>query len=264
MCELLKERYEEAWGEQHEQEDRDASPAEEAGDADWAHSESTDQQGNAEERRMAALIVTGEPYTERKSTFQVNSLQILHQILHRIGSRSQLCVFAAVACRSIFVLFCGPNHTCNSLPCNIAYVLFWELLVTLFLSGVYVFSLRPFSFVHSLPGPPVAVSSAQEYMNLSVQIISFLLSLQAHVAPVASKADVAAVISVLMRNNKVARASHNMSAFRIRIPEKGTFLQDCDDDGEAAAGSRLLHLLQVRSRAAEICTDGFHLHFLYL
>ena len=36
-----------------------------------------------------------------------------------------------------------------------------------------------------------------------------------------------------------------MWAFRIRIPAKDTFLQDYDDDGEAAAGSRLLHLLQV-------------------
>ena len=53
------------------------------------------------------------------------------------------------------------------------------------------------------------------------------------------------MISVLMRNSKVARASHNMWAFRIRIPAKDTFLQDYDDDGEAAAGSRLLHLLQV-------------------
>jgi putative IMPACT (imprinted ancient) family translation regulator len=62
---------------------------------------------------------------------------------------------------------------------------------------------------------------------------------------VASKADVEVMLSVLLRNGKVARATHNMSAYRIRVPEKGTFLQDCDDDGEDAAGSRLLHLLQV-------------------
>lgn len=28
------------------------------------------------------------------------------------------------------------------------------------------------------------------------------------------------------------------------MPEKATFAQDCDDDGEDAAGGRLLHLLQ--------------------
>lgn len=64
-------------------------------------------------------------------------------------------------------------------------------------------------------------------------------------AAVASKADVECMLAGLLRNGKVARASHNMWAFRIRVPDKGTFLQDCDDDGEAAAGSRLLHLLQV-------------------
>lgn len=35
------------------------------------------------------------------------------------------------------------------------------------------------------------------------------------------------------------------AARRIHVPDKNTFLQDYDDDGEAAAGGRLLHLLQV-------------------
>lgn len=77
--------------------------------------------------------------------------------------------------------------------------------------------------------------------------------MQAHVAPVASKDDVRAMVAVLLLNGKIARATHNMWAFRIRIPDKGAFLQDCDDDGEAAAGSRLLHLLQVRSPSRRAC-----------
>lgn len=32
---------------------------------------------------------------------------------------------------------------------------------------------------------------------------------------------------------------------RIYCEEKQSFLQDCEDDGETAAGGRLLHLLQV-------------------
>ena len=33
--------------------------------------------------------------------------------------------------------------------------------------------------------------------------------------------------------------------FRIYCEDKQTFLQDCDDDGETAAGGRLLHLMEV-------------------
>lgn len=68
---------------------------------------------------------------------------------------------------------------------------------------------------------------------------------QAHVAPVSSVDEVRAMVAALLQDNKIRRASHNMMAYRIRVPSKGTFLQDSDDDGEAAAGGRLLHLLQV-------------------
>ena len=124
--------------------------------------------------------------------------------------------------------------------------------------------------------------------------------------------DIEAVMSVLLQNGKVQRATHNIMAFRIYLPDKGTYLQvsgtysilrqssrdqfcDCiisllpllvseittgadkanaclyytenhdndakllasgtcsdtipfqdfDDDGESAAGARLLHLLQI-------------------
>lgn len=33
--------------------------------------------------------------------------------------------------------------------------------------------------------------------------------------------------------------------YRIYCEDKQTFLQDCEDDGETAAGGRLLHLMQV-------------------
>ena len=69
--------------------------------------------------------------------------------------------------------------------------------------------------------------------------------LQAHVAAVSSTEDVAAMMAALLRNNKVARATHNMLAYRFTTPA-GSLVQDFDDDGEAAAGGRLLHLLQER------------------
>lgn len=47
------------------------------------------------------------------------------------------------------------------------------------------------------------------------------------------------VLQTLKRERKILDATHNIFAWRF-----GT-QQDCDDDGEKAAGSRLLHLLEV-------------------
>lgn len=54
------------------------------------------------------------------------------------------------------------------------------------------------------------------------------------------------MMAALLRNNKIMRATHNMLAYRIAVLGKRGMLQDYDDDGETAAGSRMLHLLQVR------------------
>lgn len=58
---------------------------------------------------------------------------------------------------------------------------------------------------------------------------------------------------LLATEKKVAAATHNISAWRIREKrkiggknhEEEMIVQDCDDDGETAAGSRLLHLMQL-------------------
>lgn len=68
---------------------------------------------------------------------------------------------------------------------------------------------------------------------------------QAHLAPVKNANDVEAVMDALLRNRKIAAATHNIMAYRISMPIKNTVLQDHDDDGETAAGGRLLHLLQI-------------------
>ncbi|PWW71823.1 UPF0029-domain-containing protein [Tuber magnatum] len=49
----------------------------------------------------------------------------------------------------------------------------------------------------------------------------------------------------LLTDKKIAKATHNISAYRIKDPDKNVTFQDNDDDGEAAAGGRLAHLLQV-------------------
>jgi hypothetical protein len=52
------------------------------------------------------------------------------------------------------------------------------------------------------------------------------------------------VAHFLATDKKAARATHNMTAWRIRGPNDTSY-QDCDDDGETAAGSRMLHLMQL-------------------
>jgi hypothetical protein len=77
----------------------------------------------------------------------------------------------------------------------------------------------------------------------------------ARVAKVESKEDVERYFEhLLATEKKVASATHNISAWRIRKRGSGlsdvttgadTVIQDFDDDGETAAGGRLLHLMQL-------------------
>jgi len=67
---------------------------------------------------------------------------------------------------------------------------------------------------------------------------------QAHVARVDSEEEVQAFMANLMQDAKIRRAAHNMLAYRFTTAS-GTLHADCDDDGESAAGTRLLHLLTV-------------------
>jgi len=67
----------------------------------------------------------------------------------------------------------------------------------------------------------------------------------ARAAPVMSLAQAEQYIyHLLSTDKKVAKATHNITAWRIK-GEGNTTFQDCDDDGETAAGGRLLHLMQV-------------------
>ncbi|XP_076338232.1 protein IMPACT-like isoform X2 [Tachypleus tridentatus] len=68
---------------------------------------------------------------------------------------------------------------------------------------------------------------------------------QAHLAPVVCVEQVQQIKTILMENRKIASATHNILAYRIYIEDKKSFHQDCDDDGETHAGSRLLHLLEI-------------------
>ncbi|KAI9731922.1 MAG: eIF2 kinase Gcn2p negative regulator [Cirrosporium novae-zelandiae] len=67
----------------------------------------------------------------------------------------------------------------------------------------------------------------------------------AHCAPVTSVTQAKQYLDHLISTNKkIANATHNITSWRIQ-EESGAVIQDCDDDGESAAGGRLLHLLQL-------------------
>ncbi|KUI64456.1 hypothetical protein VM1G_07262 [Cytospora mali] len=67
----------------------------------------------------------------------------------------------------------------------------------------------------------------------------------ARCAAVTSPDEAAGYVQHLLATDKRVRtATHNITAWRIRGPNGASF-QDCDDDGETAAGGRLLHLMQL-------------------
>ena len=100
--------------------------------------------------------------------------------------------------------------------------------------------------------------SVGEYNNASEEVVpSWTLSTAvtdkksvfvARASTVKSTAQVQSAVEHLLATDKRAsKATHNISAYRIRTVVNGhqVVYQDCDDDGEDAAGGRLLKLLQM-------------------
>ncbi|KAF6029657.1 IMPACT [Bugula neritina] len=61
---------------------------------------------------------------------------------------------------------------------------------------------------------------------------------------VTTTSQVSLVMRTLLSNKKISAATHNIQAYRIRLGND-SICEDCDDDGEAQAGSRVLHLLNI-------------------
>jgi hypothetical protein len=80
---------------------------------------------------------------------------------------------------------------------------------------------------------------------LSEVVVENRSTFVARVAAVSSPQEARSHVAHLLGSDKKVRvATHNITAWRIR-GARGTQFQDCDDDGETAAGGRLLHLMQV-------------------
>lgn len=57
--------------------------------------------------------------------------------------------------------------------------------------------------------------------------------------------DVNRKFNKLLGDRKIQKANHLMRAYRIKKENSDVIFEDCEDDGEAASGSRLLHLLNL-------------------
>lgn len=67
-----------------------------------------------------------------------------------------------------------------------------------------------------------------------------------HGAVVSTLDEVKQVLDLIRSDRKCSQATHNVYAYRIRCAQDGRLCSDYGDDGESQAGSRLLHLLDVR------------------
>lgn len=81
--------------------------------------------------------------------------------------------------------------------------------------------------------------------TLSDVVIELKSVFVARCAPVSSPDQANEYLHHLLDSDKKVRsATHNITAWRI-TGKKGVVFQDCDDDGETAAGGRVLHLMQL-------------------
>jgi putative IMPACT (imprinted ancient) family translation regulator len=88
----------------------------------------------------------------------------------------------------------------------------------------------------------------------------------AHGAYISDPKDPKVLWNYMLNHRRIARATHNITAYRLVTEKDGreVIYQDCDDDGEDAAGKRLLHLLQLANvRNVWVCVSrwfgGIHL-----
>lgn len=81
--------------------------------------------------------------------------------------------------------------------------------------------------------------------TLSEVVVEMKSVFVARCAPVTSPDQANGYLQHLLDSDKKVRsATHNITAWRIR-GENGVTYQDCDNDGETAAGGRVLHLMQL-------------------
>ncbi|QRG37579.1 hypothetical protein FDK38_001956 [Candidozyma auris] len=103
----------------------------------------------------------------------------------------------------------------------------------------------------SVQSPPAAIPNSNqptidvfEGWTISDPIVDRGSTFIAYAREVHSVEEAKHYLALLLTDRKIAKAAHNMNTWRIK-GENGVTYQDCDDDGETAAGSRMLHLLTI-------------------
>ncbi|SCU89158.1 LADA_0E13982g1_1 [Lachancea dasiensis] len=98
------------------------------------------------------------------------------------------------------------------------------------------------SQVDSDPPQDVALAEINVVWFQSDPVVDRGSTFIAFAAHISEEADAQLILDQLRMDPKINKCQHVMTAWRIRGPGNISF-QDCDDDGETAAGGRLLHLL---------------------
>ncbi|KAF3348326.1 hypothetical protein VdG2_03208 [Verticillium dahliae VDG2] len=102
----------------------------------------------------------------------------------------------------------------------------------------------PPSYPSSEPPSVLATHSAGAHAKPGAAAHALTL-FRAALAETYTPGEANAYVAHLLATDKKARAAtHNITAWRVRGP-RGASFQDCDDDGESAAGGRVLKLLQM-------------------
>ncbi|KAJ3196596.1 hypothetical protein HK101_008388 [Irineochytrium annulatum] len=91
----------------------------------------------------------------------------------------------------------------------------------------------------------VPAAASFDVHTASTTIVDRKSVFQGICARCASAADVATILQSLKGNPKIARATHVISAYRIRTAT-GVLEHDCDDDGEDKAGARFVRFSLLR------------------
>jgi len=68
---------------------------------------------------------------------------------------------------------------------------------------------------------------------------------QAHLAHISSEEEAQLVLAHLLEDRKIARATHNIMAYRVYDDEKEIQYKDNDDDGETAAASKMAEMMHL-------------------
>jgi ubiquitin-protein ligase len=90
-----------------------------------------------------------------------------------------------------------------------------------------------------------ATSTVEPPWTLSDVVVEVKSIFVARCASVASPDQAKQYLQHLLESDKKVRsATHNITAWRIK-GDNSVIYQDCDDDGETAAGGRVLHLMQL-------------------